>query len=106
MQRIYWLFGATDSDIPGKWPVLSFLRKRTIGRLLDTRRPLSASETVQNCSAASTEGTITAKGLLLFLLFARSLLTASSFIASQAIWNPPSPLIAMMPPCFSDVMVF
>ena len=43
---------------------------------------------------------IRAKGLLLFLFRCLSSATDSRFMASQAMWKPPSPLTATIRPCF------
>src|SRR4030042_1922579 len=79
--------------------------RSTIGLLLEIKIFSSSLDTSQNFLIVSISAAIRAKGLLLFLFFNLNLFTACSFVASQAIWNPPNPLIATIAPCFKSLIV-
>src|SRR6476659_5906745 len=86
--------GATSDAIPD----VSFLASSTIGRSVDSSSARSAGETCATDSASSRSRTITAKGFSSRLFRRRRRATASGEVASQARWNPPSPLMATISP--------
>lgn len=78
---------------------------RTMGRSGDATSRASASPGAAKVGADGTVATITAKGFSSRCLRARSAATASAFVASQARWKPPKPLMATIFPARSSARV-